>query len=157
MTTYSNRQNCIRAARKMLGSDAVAGLDFRVFETNDGRFDFEIAAHKSSAETEAPASAPEPVADPEPVATATDDAPKPKRQPKAKAAASDKPRKVSKADQAIEMLKRPEGATIPELCDAFGWLAHSARALLSVETRKRGLAVEKAKNEGRGTVYKVAA
>lgn len=40
---YTNRQNTIRAARKLLGSEAKADREFRVFE-KDGAWDFEMSS-----------------------------------------------------------------------------------------------------------------
>lgn len=48
----------------------------------------------------------------------------------------------SKADLMMSMVKRPEGASVAELVEAFGVLPHSARAVVSVESRKRGLTVK---------------
>jgi len=55
----------------------------------------------------------------------------------------------------IALLRRDEGATIAEMVEATGWLAHSARAMLT-RLRKHGLAVEKNKVDG-VTRYAIAA
>jgi hypothetical protein len=63
--------------------------------------------------------------------------------------AATKPRKPAKAprqtrgDEVIELLRRKNGATIEEMVTRFGIQAHTLRAVISVETRKRGLAVER--------------
>jgi len=41
------------------------------------------------------------------------------------------PRENSKTSQVIEMLKRPEGATIEEIMAKMNWLKHTTRAMLS--------------------------
>lgn len=56
----------------------------------------------------------------------------------------------------IEMLQAPEGATIPEIVTATGWMAHSVRGAISgVLKKKLALRVTVKKIEGRGTVYQV--
>jgi hypothetical protein len=50
------------------------------------------------------------------------------------------PRKGSKLCLVTKLLQRPEGATIAELTEATGWLAHSIRAVIS-GLRKKGLSV----------------
>ena len=60
----------------------------------------------------------------------------------------------TKQAQIIALLRRPEGASIAEIVEATGWLAHSARGLISGGLKKRlGLPVTAAKVEGRGTCY----
>jgi hypothetical protein len=67
-----------------------------------------------------------------------------------------KQRAVTKQAQIISMLRRPEGATIAEIVVATGWLAHSARGLISGGLKKkRNLPVTAEKVEGRGTVYRI--
>ena len=53
----------------------------------------------------------------------------------------------SKRAAVIALLARPDGATLAELCDQTGWLAHSARAFLT-GLRKRGHRVERTRSEG---------
>ena len=63
----------------------------------------------------------------------------------------------TKQAQIIALLQRREGATIAEIVEATGWLAHSARGLISGGLKKKlGLPVMSAKVEGRGTVYQIA-
>jgi len=57
------------------------------------------------------------------------------------------PRPASKRAAVIALLARPDGATLAELCDQTGWLAHSARAFLT-GLRKRGHRVERTRSEG---------
>lgn len=57
----------------------------------------------------------------------------------------------------IEMLRRPEGATIAEVVAATAWQAHSARGAISgVLKKKLELPITAQKAEGRGTVYRLA-
>lgn len=62
----------------------------------------------------------------------------------------------TKQAQIIAMLQRPEGATIAEIVAATAWQAHSARGVISgVLKKKLGLVVGSAKEDGRGSVYRI--
>jgi len=89
---------------------------------------------------------------------------KAKAAPKAKAAKkAPKPAKEaagardgSKASQVLELLKRPDGATLAELMKATGWQAHSFRGFLSgTVAKKLGLAVMSTKGEDGERTYSV--
>lgn len=57
----------------------------------------------------------------------------------------------------LEMLRRPEGATIQQVVDATGWLPHTVRGMISGTLRKKlGLEVTSERAEGRGRVYRIA-
>jgi len=43
----------------------------------------------------------------------------------------------SKSAQVLELLARPDGATLAELMEVTGWQAHSVRGFLSATVRKR--------------------
>jgi hypothetical protein len=58
--------------------------------------------------------------------------------PEAKPAQKAKAKRVTQGDRIIEMLRRKEGVTIAQLIAEFGILAHTARALVSVNGRKIG-------------------
>ncbi|MBF0439371.1 MAG: DUF3489 domain-containing protein, partial [Magnetococcales bacterium] len=51
------------------------------------------------------------------------------------------PRTNSKKALVIEMLKRPEGATIEQITEVTGWQVHTIRAFLSVAKSKLGLVI----------------
>lgn len=52
------------------------------------------------------------------------------------------PREGTKRQLVINMLKRPEGATIAQVCEATGWQPHTARALISATiSRKMGYSI----------------
>ena len=62
----------------------------------------------------------------------------------------------TKADQLIALLRRPEGATIAQMCAMSGWLPHSVRGFLAGTLRKRrGIAVVSEKTDA-GRVYRIA-
>ncbi|MET4102755.1 hypothetical protein ABIE58_002191 [Roseovarius sp. MBR-78] len=64
----------------------------------------------------------------------------------------------TKQAQIIALLQRPEGASIAEIAEATGWLAHSVRGLVSGGLKKKlGLPVSAEKVDQRGTVYKLDA
>jgi len=75
--------------------------------------------------------------------------------------ASDTPKPVAirvgtKQAQVIALLQRPEGASIAEIVAATGWLAHSARGLISGGLKKKlGLQITSQKEQGRGSVYRI--
>lgn len=64
----------------------------------------------------------------------------------------------SKQAKLIEMLKRPEGATIDEIAKKFDWQAHTVRGAIAGALKKKlGLKVTSEKIEGRGRVYRIPA
>ena len=61
----------------------------------------------------------------------------------------------SKQATVIEMLKRPAGATIPQIMAAIGWLSHTVRGTFAgVFKKKLGLALVSDKGEG-DRVYRI--
>lgn len=65
-------------------------------------------------------------------------------------------RENSKQATVIAMLKRPEGATIAQICALTGWLAHTARGCLAGALKKKlGLTITSAKADGGQRVYRV--
>jgi hypothetical protein len=78
------------------------------------------------------------------------------------------PRAGTKQAQMIEMLKRPEGATVEQIAAATGWQHHTIRGAISGALKKKlGLTVEatrtrevgpnKAGAKGSSTVYRIVA
>ena len=60
----------------------------------------------------------------------------------------------TKQAQIIAMLQRPQGATVAEMVEATGWLAHTVRGSISGALKKKlGLPITAEKAVGRGTVY----
>nr|WP_221234884.1 DUF3489 domain-containing protein [Sphingomonas aerophila] len=60
----------------------------------------------------------------------------------------------SKTSAVLALLARDEGATLPELIDATGWLPHTTRAALT-GLRKKGHSIARSKREGI-TCYRIA-
>ena len=85
--------------------------------------------------------------------------------PKAKKAATGrdtakgpvKPRTGTKQALVVEMLRRPEGATVDQIMEATGWQRHTVRGAFAGALKKKlGLTVNSEKVEDRGRVYRVA-
>ncbi len=97
---------------------------------------------------------------------AAENAPKAARKAKAApkdAAAGDgeqatpRTRENSKQAQVIAMLKRPEGATIKQICEATDWQAHTVRGTFAGAFKKKlGLTITSDKAEGGERVYRIA-
>jgi Protein of unknown function (DUF3489) len=80
-----------------------------------------------------------------------------KKAPKAQKAAG-VARDGSKAAKVLDLLKRPEGATLAALIKATEWQAHSVRGFLSGTIRKKlGLTIESAKGDDGERTYSVKA
>lgn len=54
-----------------------------------------------------------------------------------------------------DLLQRSGGASLDDLCQATGWLAHTCRAFLTA-LRKKGRAIERSKREDGVTIYRMA-
>jgi hypothetical protein len=64
------------------------------------------------------------------------------------------PRKGSKTEKVLELLKRPNGAALAELMKATSWQAHSVRGFLSGTVGKKlGLTLTSTKGEGEDRTY----
>ncbi len=75
-----------------------------------------------------------------------------------KAAKEKETRDGSKAAKILDLLKRPDGATLAELMKTTGWQAHSVRGFLSgTVSKKLGLAVTSTKVEDGERTYSVKA
>jgi hypothetical protein len=65
-------------------------------------------------------------------------------------------REGSKKAQVLELLRRPEGASLKEIADATQWQAHSIRGFISGALgKKMGLTVESLKTESGDRVYRI--
>src|SRR5246127_3397673 len=66
------------------------------------------------------------------------------------------PKRPSKQDVVIAMLRQPEGATVDEVASVTGWQRHTVRGVFSGTLKKKlGLILASAKEE-RGGVYRIA-
>jgi len=78
-----------------------------------------------------------------------------KKAPKATKKAGEA-REGSKAATVLDLLQRPDGATLAELMKATGWQAHSVRGFLSgTVSKKMGLAVASTKVEDGERTYSI--
>jgi hypothetical protein len=66
------------------------------------------------------------------------------------------PKRPSKQDVVIAMLRQPEGATVDEVASVTGWQRHTVRGVFSGTLKKKlGLTLASAQEE-RGRVYRIA-
>ncbi len=62
-----------------------------------------------------------------------------------------------KQAQIIAMLRRPEGATIAQICESTGWQSHSVRGTIAGTLKKKlGLDITSTKEPGAERVYRIA-
>ncbi len=67
-----------------------------------------------------------------------------------------KPREGTKQSGMIEMLRRPQGATLGEIVEATGWQSHTVRGAMAGALKKKlGLTITSEKDEIKGRVYRV--
>jgi hypothetical protein len=63
----------------------------------------------------------------------------------------------TKQARMIEMLKRPEGATVEQIAEAMGWARHTVRGAMAGALKKKlGLTITSEKVDGSSRVYRVA-
>ena len=62
----------------------------------------------------------------------------------------------SKKAIVLELIRRPDGASLKEIMDATDWQAHSVRGFISTAGKKNRIKIESAKNEAGDRVYKIA-
>ena len=76
---------------------------------------------------------------------------------KERAEATPRTREHSKQALVIQMLRRPEGATVKQLCEATGWQAHTVRGTFAGAFKKKlGLNLVSDKVQGGDRVYRIA-
>jgi Protein of unknown function (DUF3489) len=63
-------------------------------------------------------------------------------------------KKPRKASLVIDLLSRPEGASLDQLVEATGWLPHTTRAALT-GVKKKGHTIERRKVGARTTYFRV--
>ena len=70
---------------------------------------------------------------------------------------NDAPARETKLMRVIELLSKPEGATIDDIVDATGWQKHTVRAAISHALgKKRGYKIVSDKPKGGKRIYKIA-
>jgi Protein of unknown function (DUF3489) len=148
-----------------------AGLEAIGIETEDDAAERATPADTGATSADAGAQAIDAVP---PVTEADGAATRAKRKTKAKAASPGKaapgekatPRAGTKQAQMIELLKRPEGATVEQIAAATGWQHHTIRGAISGALKKKlGLTVEATRTrevgpnktgaKGSSTVYRI--
>jgi hypothetical protein len=85
----------------------------------------------------------------------TSPAKKPAKAPKAAKPKAEGPREGSKMAQVIAMMERKNGATLPEIMEKMGWLAHTTRGFVAGAMKKAGYTVESFKPEGGERTYRI--
>ena len=106
----------------------------------DPEMEATVAQHEAQWANEAQASAP--------VAPATDLSPDPVKV---------RTRENSKQATVVQMLKRPDGTTIAQICEVTGWQAHTVRGTFAGAFKKKlGLTIESEKVQGGERVYRIA-
>jgi Protein of unknown function (DUF3489) len=75
---------------------------------------------------------------------------KPRRAKKAAGA-----RSSSKTAKIVDLLKRPNGATLKELMKATNWQPHSVRGFVSTLGKKLGFRVESSRQQDQDRVYRI--
>jgi hypothetical protein len=143
----------------LLGKRLVAEIEAKPGEpvwhdTGDGHgmtlvaTDAAFAALAGAADT-APAGAAGRDNDPAPADAAPDPEPAP-------AAPLRKTRADTKQAQVVDLLRRPQGATIDEIASATLWQRHTVRGAIAGALKKKlGLAVTSEKTEDRGRIYRI--
>ena len=63
----------------------------------------------------------------------------------------------SKQAQVLAMLRRPEGATLAQICACTGWQKHTVRGTFAGAFKKKlGLTIDSSKDAGGERVYRIA-
>lgn len=61
----------------------------------------------------------------------------------------------SKQAEVLRLLRRPEGATVAQICEATGWQPHTVRGAFAGTFKKRlGLTIASNKADGEARVYR---
>jgi hypothetical protein len=133
------------------------GLFNRALITSDGTHWFVAAEGYDAMGRARPAPAPL-EADPEIEATvAAAEAEWAKERAKERTDAKPRTRENSKQATVIQMLQRPEGATVQQICETTGWQAHTVRGTFAGAFKKKlGLTIVSDKAQGGERIYRIA-
>ncbi len=83
-------------------------------------------------------------------------APKPVRTAEMQHKPERAPRKNTKQQRLIEMLRSPKGVSVPEIAEALEWQYHTVRGAFAGALKKKlGLVVSSTTDEKRGRVYRL--
>jgi hypothetical protein len=66
------------------------------------------------------------------------------------------PKRPSKQDEVIAMLRQPEGATVDEVASVTDWQRHTVRGVFSGTLKKKLRLILASAKEERGRVYRIA-
>ncbi len=131
--------------RELIWRETGDGHGVTLVATNAG-LDAIGVEHEAGSANAAPLDAPDaPIKASAPHTPTTGEAPTPRA-----------PREGTKQAQLIDMLSRPEGATLDEIATALQWAPHTARGAMSGALKKRlGLAITSQKDIQRGRIYQI--
>jgi len=79
-----------------------------------------------------------------------------KKSRRAKVEAKPKAKGANKKSEVIDLMRRPGGATLPEIMETTGWQKHTVRGFVSILGSKGGIKVESSKNADGERTYRVA-
>ncbi len=145
---YSKKSNAKRGAVAALGPHAMEGADYRLVKQGK-QWTWMTGAKPDVAET--PKGEDTETPEPEKTNTEADSGsegqPRPRRR-----------REGTKQALLVDMLRRPEGATIGQIVEATGWQRHTARGAISGAVKKKlGLTVTSEKASDGVRAYRIPA
>jgi hypothetical protein len=155
-----------RPQRVVLTSEGMAAIGIEREDDGQTTAPAEADTAPTPVDTASAVETPAPAAEPDAAATPAKRRAKAKSKPAEAPAEKPTPRAGTKQAQMIEMLKRPEGATVEQIAEATGWQHHTIRGAISGALKKKlGLTVEatrtrevgpnKAGAKGSTTVYRI--